>query len=122
MLDFLAFEDGIDMLSRNVSKGLPLDVALYTREAQFLSASRGSLKSQEVIQLSSMSFYWFLHEQRSPKDIFRLFLNPTEINELYWITVLTSFYLRAPKQPKGFLCSPVRMTMTMMMIFSPLPF
>jgi hypothetical protein len=39
-LEFLTFEDGTDMLSRNVGKGLPLDATLYPRIAQISSASR----------------------------------------------------------------------------------
>jgi hypothetical protein len=38
-LDFLTLEDGTDTLSRNVGKGLPLDVALYSRRAQ-ISATK----------------------------------------------------------------------------------
>jgi hypothetical protein len=40
VLEFLTLENGTDTLSRNVGKGLPLDVALYPRRVQFSSASR----------------------------------------------------------------------------------
>jgi hypothetical protein len=33
-LDYLTLEEGTDMLSRNVGKGLPFDAALYPRRAQ----------------------------------------------------------------------------------------
>jgi hypothetical protein len=36
-LDFLTFEDGTNILSQNVSKGLPLDAAQHPRRAQILS-------------------------------------------------------------------------------------
>jgi hypothetical protein len=36
-LDFLTLEDGTDMFSQNVGKGLPLDAALYPRRAQISS-------------------------------------------------------------------------------------
>jgi hypothetical protein len=36
----LTLEDGTDTLSRSVGNGLPLDVALYPRRAQILTASR----------------------------------------------------------------------------------
>jgi hypothetical protein len=36
----LSLEDGTDTLSRSVSKGLPLEAALYPTRAQFTSASR----------------------------------------------------------------------------------
>jgi hypothetical protein len=36
----LTLENGTDTLSQNISKGLPLDAALYPRKVQFPSASR----------------------------------------------------------------------------------
>jgi hypothetical protein len=36
-VDFLTLEDGTDTLSRNVSKGLPLNPALYPRRAHLIS-------------------------------------------------------------------------------------
>jgi hypothetical protein len=50
-LEFLTLEDGTYTLSRNVGKGLPLDVVLYPRRAQISSASRRKPDITDLVQL-----------------------------------------------------------------------
>jgi hypothetical protein len=48
-LDFSALEDGTYTLSRNVGKGLPLDVALYRRRVQISSAARRKPEIKDLV-------------------------------------------------------------------------
>jgi hypothetical protein len=56
-IDFLTLEHGIDMLSRNVGRGLPLDAALYSRGEQIsrwnVFTARYEMKLQIKCRLNS---------------------------------------------------------------------